>query len=90
MSSSRDDFGIALRSALLKKGARQKFSLVFLINYCFNNIFLDVYNFKFIKPTRSLINDGIYRFQYFNISNKIYSNVIKVIKLNLTIFAKRK
>ena len=29
MSSSRDDFGIAIRSALLKKGARQKFSLIF-------------------------------------------------------------
>ena len=27
MSSSRDDFGIAIRSALLQKGAKQKFSL---------------------------------------------------------------
>ena len=31
MSSSRDDFGIAIRSALFTKGARQKFSLVFLL-----------------------------------------------------------
>ena len=35
MSSSRDDFGIAIRSALLKKGARQKFSLVFLFILAF-------------------------------------------------------
>ena len=31
MSSSRDDFGIAFRSALLQRGAAQKFSLVSLI-----------------------------------------------------------
>ena len=29
MSSSRDDFGIAVRSALLQKGNRQKFYLFF-------------------------------------------------------------
>ena len=31
MSTSRDDFGIAIRSALLQRGTRQKFSLFFLI-----------------------------------------------------------
>ncbi len=31
MSSSRDDFGIAFRSALLQRGGAQKFSLIFLI-----------------------------------------------------------
>ena len=61
MSSSRDDFGIAIRSALLKKGARQKFSLVFLLIVAFTIFFLDTYQFKFIKVTRTLINDGIYR-----------------------------
>ena len=41
MSTSRDDFGIAFRSALLQKGAAQKFSLYFLLfsNY---NFFLDI------------------------------------------------
>ncbi len=61
MSSSRDDFGIAIRSALLKKGARQKFSLVFLLIVALTIFFLDTYQFKFIKVTRTLINDGIYR-----------------------------
>ena len=61
MSSSRDDFGIAIRSALLKKGARQKFSLVFLLILATVIFLLDTYQFKFIKFTKILINDGIYR-----------------------------
>ena len=61
MSSSRDDFGIAFRSALLQKGAAQKFSLVSLIFLAIIIFFLDAYNFNFIKPIRSIINDGIYR-----------------------------
>jgi rod shape-determining protein MreC len=61
MSSSRDDFGIAFRSALLQKGAAQKFSLVSLIILSIIIFFLDTYNFNFIKPLRSIINDGVYR-----------------------------
>ena len=61
MSSSRDDFGIAIRSALLQKGARQKFSLVFLLILAVIIFLLDIYQFKFLKFSRILINDGIYR-----------------------------
>ena len=61
MSSSRDDFGIAFRSALLQRGAAQKFSLFFLITLAIIIFFLDVYGFFFMKPIRSVINDGIYR-----------------------------
>ncbi len=61
MSSSRDDFGIAIRSALLQKGARQKFSLVFLIIVAVIIFLLDIYQFKLVKLSRTLINDGIYR-----------------------------
>ena len=61
MSSSRDDFGIAIRSALLKKGARQKFSLVFLLIIATVIFLLDSYQFKLIKLTKIIINDGIYR-----------------------------
>ena len=61
MSSSRDDFGIAIRSALLKKGARQKFSLVFLLIVATIIFLLDTYQFKFINLSKKLINDGIYR-----------------------------
>lgn len=61
MSSSRDDFNIAFRSALLQRGAAQKFSLIFLIILASIIFFLDVYGFNFMKPVRSIINDGIYR-----------------------------
>ena len=61
MSSSRDDFGIAIRSALLQKGPRQKFSLVFLLIIAIIIFLLDTYQFKFIKFTKVIINDGIYR-----------------------------
>ena len=61
MSSSRDDFGIAFRSALLQRGAAQKFSLVFLIFVASIIFFLDIYGFGFMKPIRSIINDVIYR-----------------------------
>ena len=61
MSTSREDFGIAIRSALLQRGAKQKFSLFFLISLAIVIFFLDYHNFKAISVTKSLINDGIYR-----------------------------
>ena len=61
MSSSRDDFSIAFRSALLQRGAAQKFSLFFLLVIAIFIFFLEVYGFNFMKPIRSVINDGIYR-----------------------------
>ncbi len=61
MSSSRDDFSIAFRSALLQRGAAQKFSLISLIFIATIIFFLDVYGFTFMKPVRSILNDAIYR-----------------------------
>ena len=61
MSTNRDDFGIAIRSALLQRGARQKFSLFFLICLSVLIFFLDSYPNKYMDKTRSLLNDGIYR-----------------------------
>tara|TARA_B100000579_G_C22847922_1_gene865549 strand:- start:5414 stop:6268 length:855 start_codon:yes stop_codon:yes gene_type:complete len=61
MSTGRDDFGIAIRSALLQKGAKQKFSLFFLISLSLIVFFLDNYPSKFMDRARSIFNDGIYR-----------------------------
>ena len=61
MSSSRDDFGIAIRSALLQKGTRQKFSLFFLLCLSIGIFFLDANKFSFINTGKALINDLIYR-----------------------------
>ena len=86
MPASRDDFGIAFRSALLQKGAAQKFSLVSLLIIAILIFFLDTYNVNFMKPIRSFINDSIYRVsivasapsRFFpNISSSI-SNLFKI------------
>ena len=61
MATSRDDFGIAIRSALLQRGARQKFSLFVLILISIAIFGLDNTEIKAVKSLRSLINDGVYR-----------------------------
>ena len=61
MSTSRDDFGIVIRSALLQRGAKQKFSLFVLILVSIFIFTLDNAKLKPIEILRSLINDGIYR-----------------------------
>ena len=61
MATSRDDFGIAIRSALLQRGAKQKFSLFVLILISITIFAIDVTQIKPVKILRSLINDSIYR-----------------------------
>ena len=64
MSVSRDDFGIAFRSALLQRGATQKFSIFSLVILAVFIFFLDVYGFKVVKTARGFINDIVYRVTY--------------------------
>ena len=64
MSVSRDDFGIAFRSALLQRGATQKFSIFSLVILALFIFFLDVYGFKVVKTARGFINDIVYRVTY--------------------------
>ena len=64
MSVSRDDFSIAFRSALLQRGASQKFSIFSLIILAVFIFFLDVYGFKIVKTARGFINDIVYRVTY--------------------------
>ena len=64
MSVSRDDFSIAFRSALLQRGATQKFSILSLIVIALIIFFLDVYGFTVVKTARSFINDVVYRVTY--------------------------
>ncbi len=64
MSVSRDDFSIAFRSALLQRGATQKFSILSLIIVAIIIFFLDIYGFAVVKSARSFINDVVYRITY--------------------------
>ena len=60
MADSRDDFIIAIRYALLKKGAKQKFSLFFLILLSLAIITLDKFSHPATKVSRAVINDVVY------------------------------
>ena len=77
MSTSRDDFGIAIRSALLQRGAKQKFSLFVLILLSLSIFVLDVSKLKPIKIFRSLLNDGIYRISAISSSPIKFSGTVK-------------
>ena len=60
MENSRDDFVIAIRYALLKKGAKQKFSLFFLIILSILTITLDRSSLSIMNSTRAVLNDLVY------------------------------
>ncbi|MDB9935296.1 rod shape-determining protein MreC [Candidatus Pelagibacter sp.] len=61
MEPSRDDFVIALRSAFLKKGTQQRFSLLSLIFFSIIFLILGNFNFKVINYIKLGINEIVYR-----------------------------
>ena len=92
MADSRDDFIIAIRYALLKKGAKQKFSLFFLISFSVLILVLDNLSVPFIKSTRAVLNDFVYRaavvvstpgkfFSYLNLEKNKHFNIVNKNKI---------
>jgi len=61
METSRDDVSIAIRSAFLKKGTQQRFSLFVLIMLSVIFIFIETIENKPLNYLRSIIKDTIYR-----------------------------
>ena len=61
METSRDDFVIAIRSAFLKKGTQQRFSLLSLIFFSIIILILGSFNFKIINYVKIGINEIVYR-----------------------------
>ncbi len=49
MQASRDDFVIAIRSAFLKKGTKQRFSLIALLFFSLVLIVLGKFNFSAVN-----------------------------------------
>ena len=74
METGRDDFVIAIRSAFLKKGNKQKFSLLSLVIFSIFFLILGNYNFKIINFNRTVIKEIIY-FSSFVVN--IPENIIK-------------
>jgi rod shape-determining protein MreC len=61
METGRDDFVIAIRSAFLKKGTQQRFSLLSLILFSLLFLFLGSLNFKAIDYVKIAIKEITYR-----------------------------
>jgi len=61
MDTSREDFGIAVRSAFLRKGTKQRFSLFVLSIISIMLLFFDSMESKPINFVRSFVKDTIYR-----------------------------
>ena len=86
MEPSRDDFVIAIRSAFLKKGTKQRFSLIALLFFSVFIIVLTKLNFAAINYLQVGINEIVYRIsfatslpeKYFGYSLKMIDSHIKV------------
>ena len=61
METNRDDFIIAIRSAFLKKGTKQRFSLIVLLFFSITILVLGKYNFKGIVFLKTALNEIVYR-----------------------------
>ena len=61
MEPSRDDFVIAIRSAFLKKGTKQRFSLLALLFFSILLIILSKFNFTAINYLKSGIKEVVFR-----------------------------
>ena len=61
METSREDFGIVVRSAFLKKGGQQKFSLFALVLISIILLFIETIETKPLNYLRSFVKDTIYR-----------------------------
>jgi len=87
MEPSRDDFIIALRSAFLKKGTKQRFSLVALLVFSIGLIILAKINFAPINYLRIGINEIVYRTSFVaSIPEKYIGYSIKAIQKHLRIY----
>ena len=87
MSDSRDDFVIAIRYALLKKGAKQKFSLFFLIILSILTITLDRSSLTVMTPVRAALNDIVYKVNFASSTpGKFISYLGKLTKRHFTTY----
>ena len=79
-TTSRDDISIAVRSAFLKRGNNQKFSLLALIIASLILLSLESINSKTLNFVRSIIKDVIYRTSFIasipgNITGPMFTNI---------------
>ena len=90
-ASSRDDFSIAIRYAFLKKGNKQKFSLLALIITSIILLSLESFNSKTLNFIRSSIKDVIYRTSFVvSIPGNIFDPIFTTVESHFKIYEEHK
>ena len=88
MDTSREDFGIAIRSALLDKGTKQKFSLFALVILSIIFIFIETIETKPLNFPRSFVKDTIYRGSLVvSIPSKSFGNFSNFISDHINVYS---
>ena len=79
METNRDDFIIAIRSAFLKKGNRQRFSLTTLIVISIIILIFEKYNFKAINLLKTSLKEIVYRSTFIvSVPENLVKNAYKI------------
>ena len=89
METSREDVGIAIRSAFLKKGTQQRFSLFALIVFSIILIYVETIEAKPLDYLRSFIKDTIYRGSVVvSFPSKGFKSVFSTVENHLNLYNK--
>ena len=87
MEPSRDDFVIAIRSAFLKKGTKQRFSLLALLFFSILLIVLSKFNFTAINYLKLGINEVVFRTSFIaSLPEKYISYSFHAIKEHIDLY----
>ena len=87
MDTSREDVGISIRSAFLRKGTQQRFSLFALTVISILLIFLETIDTKPLNTIRSFIKDIIYRTAVVaNYPTKIFSGSYNIVEDHFNLY----
>ena len=88
METSREDVGIAIRSALIDKGTKQKFSLFVLIILSIIFIYVETIETKPLNFFRSFLKDTIYRGTLIvSAPSKGFSNLTDSVKEHVNLYS---
>ena len=87
METSREDVAIAIRSAFLKKGTQQRFSLFALIMFSIILIYVETIEAKPLDYLRSFIKDTIYRGSVVvSLPSKGFKSVVSTVENHLNLY----
>ena len=91
MATSRDDFIIAIRSAFLKKGSKQRFSLIGLIFSSIFLIVLNTINFPLINYMKISLNEIVYRSSFIvSIPEQKFQDFTNVVNNHFSLYSEYK